>query len=235
MTRWKKLKKATAGMATMMPMAVATRASPTSDIRVSLSLPCVWFSSWKERMMPMTVPSSPTNGALLPTVPRNARLRSMFRRASCCALTMLSAADSAPRSDQSMPAASTLASNDRDFSRRWRHGAQVALLQQGQYIIAELAEVVARGEVVIGALENDADADHRQADEEPHHPGGAQHREGSQSLLDIHLLSNSWAGKGAAISREKLEDMPNLGKPARRHRSGAWTAPNAQLGVMGPR
>jgi len=37
--------------------------------------------SWKARMMPRTVPNSPTKGALLPSVPRNARrLRFYWRK-----------------------------------------------------------------------------------------------------------------------------------------------------------
>ena len=43
MMRWNVLKKAMAGSATRMPMAVATSASPTSAIRPAVTLPALSF------------------------------------------------------------------------------------------------------------------------------------------------------------------------------------------------
>ena len=55
-TRWYALNTAIDGMATMMPIAVATSASPTSVIRPAVTLPADSFSSANARMIPMTVP-----------------------------------------------------------------------------------------------------------------------------------------------------------------------------------
>ncbi|HEX2689502.1 MAG TPA: hypothetical protein VHN14_22930 [Kofleriaceae bacterium] len=65
---------ATEGKATRRPTPVATRASAMPVITACVPWP--WSAaparSWNARMMPSTVPNRPTNGALLPSVPRNA-------------------------------------------------------------------------------------------------------------------------------------------------------------------
>ena len=96
----------------MMPIAVATSASPTSLIRPAVTLPAASFSSANARMMPMTVPSRPMNGALAPSVPRNASRRSIRIFATCVAPAIRSSAEAAPSSGLARPAAATCASTD---------------------------------------------------------------------------------------------------------------------------
>src|SRR5438132_3719346 len=88
MRRWNQLNAATAGMATKSPTAVATSASAIDDMiacgasalddaaTASVGLPRISNAS----VTPITVPSSPRNGALLPTVPSTARPRSRRTR-----------------------------------------------------------------------------------------------------------------------------------------------------------
>ncbi len=74
--RRKQLYAATAGSATPMPTAAATSASAIAlhdaggGDRTVLAAPPARPSSSNARMTPMTVLNSPTNGALLPSVPR---------------------------------------------------------------------------------------------------------------------------------------------------------------------
>jgi hypothetical protein len=67
------LKAITAGMATSRPKAVVTRASEMPP--ATAPMPEVFWVAicWKAFRMPMTVPSSPTNGAVAPMVARTAR------------------------------------------------------------------------------------------------------------------------------------------------------------------
>src|SRR6185312_9862532 len=63
---------ATAGSATSRPTPVATSASAMPDITADVPCSVEPARSWNARMMPSTVPNRPMNGALLPSVPRNA-------------------------------------------------------------------------------------------------------------------------------------------------------------------
>src|SRR6266404_3809069 len=87
MRRWNQLNAATAGMATKSPTAVATSASAIDDMmacgaRALAACAAAAAASVgrprisKASITPMTVPSSPRNGALFPTVPRMASPRS---------------------------------------------------------------------------------------------------------------------------------------------------------------
>src|SRR5579872_461244 len=96
--RWNALYAATAGIAMRIPIAVATSASEMRPITAS-GASCVdaaevailtLLSSSNAATIPMTVPSSPMNGALLPRVPRNASLRSSLIRCSALAPSMAS-------------------------------------------------------------------------------------------------------------------------------------------------
>ena len=78
------------------------------------------LSSSNAATMPMTVPSSPMNGALFPSVPRNARRFSSLRRWSALAPSIASCAASTPRSASTRPATTTAASALRDASSRRR-------------------------------------------------------------------------------------------------------------------
>src|SRR5690606_35919923 len=110
--RWRTLYMATAGMATRSPTAVATRASAMAAI-TSCGAPILAAASaapaataWspsasKAITTPITVPNNPINGALFPSVPKNAKRRSSLIRCRAEAPLIASSAERAPRSASS--------------------------------------------------------------------------------------------------------------------------------------
>src|ERR1019366_2189224 len=128
-TRWNALNAATAGMAIMMPTAVATRASEMRAMTAS-GASCVaaapaaallpLLSSSNAATMPMTVPRSPMKGALLPRVPRKARRFSSLPRCKQLAPSIASSAARTPRSASTSPPTTTPASALPDSSTRRR-------------------------------------------------------------------------------------------------------------------
>ena len=101
-----------------MPTAVATSASAMPAITACDATCPAEVAPWpgaacpsssKAWMTPTTVPNRPTNGALLPTVARNASPRSSRPRSSAAALCIAFSAASVPRSASRSPASATRA------------------------------------------------------------------------------------------------------------------------------
>ena len=82
-------------------------ASDSEPITASGPWPFLLARSWKALMTPMTVPKRPTKGALLPRVPRKARLRSSLSLAALLAEAMALSTAVAPRSKAARPAEMT--------------------------------------------------------------------------------------------------------------------------------
>src|SRR5581483_6258724 len=100
-SRWKMLNASTAGMATKSPTAVATSASEMPAITNEAVLPppplFAAARSANARMIPSTVPKSPMNGALFPSVPRtNNHFSYSSRRRSMVDCTAFSTAGVPP-------------------------------------------------------------------------------------------------------------------------------------------
>ena len=139
-------------------------------------------------MMPSTVPNRPMKGALLPSVPSTPRLRS---------------SSSAQRATWRWPSPRTTASRPRSNCSRpdgghprpparagrasaWRAPATSPLAQQRAAARAPAPRgppPAAQGDA---ALDHDRDRQHRQPDEQPQHPLGAEQGEAKESFGQAH-------------------------------------------------
>ena len=148
-----------------------TPAATTAGVELPLSA-----MSWKARMIPSTVPNSPTNGAMTAIVPMIARLRSSELRCSISAIesaSVMSARFFSPRRKTELEDA-------REACPCCRLHTLIAPSRSSAEIFcADLAQQTLRVAVLRPeeheALDDDGQADDRDEQEQPHVPAALLH------------------------------------------------------------
>ena len=142
-------------------------------------------------MTPMTVPSSPMKGALLPSVPRSVIPRSSSRRRLVISPSIAAASASGPPCAQRSDARSTSASM---VGLAWSSACALSRSPSSSSSAELVAELLAAAAALAEeepALDHRADRRDRQREQQVHDPRAAEHRDLEQ-VFDDHGAAPSF-------------------------------------------
>ncbi len=170
--------------------------------------------------MPITVPKSPMNGALLPSVPRKARRRSSRMRCSAVALAMASSAASGPRASCFRPAATIAAFCRLRGCNQIASAVEVVGVQAVTERFGKLCDVFADHGEEPTALDHDRDAHDAEREHQVHDRGGTEFEQNLFGTFDDVRVHGSATKHGTCQHHRGAHSLRFGYFPANRTRAG---------------